>query len=428
MAKGIFRSKALAKLASPEELDTLMRITSPRGWFALAAFGLLAISVVVWGFAGSIPTKVSGKGILIRTGGVRLISSPSTGRVKNLYFEVGDRIRKGQVVARIDQREIVAEIRQANLELADLTAKYKTLKTRNEVQKKLHDKSIEQKRQNIESSVGEVKKRLNRLKERLTNQSALAKQGYITQKQVLETRLEIDAAKGKIRSLQSELRDLSLQRYKTDSRTGEELTDMESAIREKRGAVRVLRNRLELSSRVISPHAGRIISISAAPGSPVSMGTRLYSVEKTGKDTRNLEAVLFFPAKDGKKIKQGMKIHLSPSTVRPEEYGFMVGLVTYVTDYPATLEGMQNILHNQTLVTTLTEEGGVFEVHAAMIPEFDNTSGYKWTSGEGPQLKPETGTLCNGSVIVEEHRPVSLVIPLLKKIVFGRSEEAPKKP
>ena len=62
----IFRKVALERLSSPEQLDQLMQVTSPKGWIALLSIcGLLAV-VVVWGFVGTIPTTASGDGILIR--------------------------------------------------------------------------------------------------------------------------------------------------------------------------------------------------------------------------------------------------------------------------------------------------------------------------------------------------------------------------
>src|SRR6516162_3884737 len=66
----IFRKAALERLSSPEQLDYLMSITSPIAWVALAAIGTLCFLIVLWGFFGVIPGKVSGKGILIRGGSV----------------------------------------------------------------------------------------------------------------------------------------------------------------------------------------------------------------------------------------------------------------------------------------------------------------------------------------------------------------------
>jgi hypothetical protein len=62
----LFRKAALDKLSSPERLDVLMTVTSPRGWLALLTLaGLLGV-LVGWIRYGSIPTRVEGQGMLIR--------------------------------------------------------------------------------------------------------------------------------------------------------------------------------------------------------------------------------------------------------------------------------------------------------------------------------------------------------------------------
>jgi hypothetical protein len=57
MQDKLFRQAALEKLSSPEELDQLMQVTTPRGWFALAALIGLVIVAVVIGVVGVIPIR-----------------------------------------------------------------------------------------------------------------------------------------------------------------------------------------------------------------------------------------------------------------------------------------------------------------------------------------------------------------------------------
>lgn len=58
MNNDVFRKVSVERLSSPEQLDTLMRVTSPKGWLALAALGLLLISAIAWGFGGTLSTKI----------------------------------------------------------------------------------------------------------------------------------------------------------------------------------------------------------------------------------------------------------------------------------------------------------------------------------------------------------------------------------
>ena len=57
---GLFRKAAIDKVSSPEQLDMLMKVTSPVGWLALTTIGVLLSVVVLWSFYGSIPDLVSG--------------------------------------------------------------------------------------------------------------------------------------------------------------------------------------------------------------------------------------------------------------------------------------------------------------------------------------------------------------------------------
>jgi len=70
MQKPIFRKAALERLSSPEQLDQLMQVTTPKGWLALIALAGLLVTAVILGFVGSIPVTVTGQCILLNRGGV----------------------------------------------------------------------------------------------------------------------------------------------------------------------------------------------------------------------------------------------------------------------------------------------------------------------------------------------------------------------
>ena len=55
---GIFRKTALERLSSPDQLDSMLKITSPMSWLGIGAAGALAVAVIAWAFTGSIPNTV----------------------------------------------------------------------------------------------------------------------------------------------------------------------------------------------------------------------------------------------------------------------------------------------------------------------------------------------------------------------------------
>src|SRR5262249_13326044 len=101
------------KLSSPEQLDQLLRVTSPRGWLALLGVGLLIGAAVVWSLLGSIPATIAGEGILIRGEGVQLIDAPLSGQLTKILVKAGDLIQANQVVATMNGDSGSIEIRSA---------------------------------------------------------------------------------------------------------------------------------------------------------------------------------------------------------------------------------------------------------------------------------------------------------------------------
>jgi multidrug efflux pump subunit AcrA (membrane-fusion protein) len=100
-----FRPTALERLSSPERLDQLIEVTSPRGWLALAGVCSLLVLAVGWGILGRLPTVVPGEGLLIRDGGIQTVAAPVAGQVTELLVGVGDWVQQEQPVARVLQVE-----------------------------------------------------------------------------------------------------------------------------------------------------------------------------------------------------------------------------------------------------------------------------------------------------------------------------------
>ncbi len=95
---GVFRKTALERLSSPDQLDSMLKITSPMSWVGIGAAALLATAVVVWSFAGSIPDMVSAPGFLVYSYNTNTIYSPALGTVKGLLVEPGECVEPGTVV------------------------------------------------------------------------------------------------------------------------------------------------------------------------------------------------------------------------------------------------------------------------------------------------------------------------------------------
>jgi len=101
MNRQIFRQEALDRLASPDRLDQLMPLTSPRRWLALVAAALLIVAVLAWSLLGSLVVAVEGEGVLSRAGGVWSADAPQPGVVGEVAVALGEEVAKGQPLVRL---------------------------------------------------------------------------------------------------------------------------------------------------------------------------------------------------------------------------------------------------------------------------------------------------------------------------------------
>ena len=128
-------------------------------------------------------------------------------------------------------------------------------------------------------------------------------------------------------------------------------------------------------------------------------------------DPEILEAVLYVSIDDGLRIQPGMIAQVSPNSVQQEEYGLMWGDVVSVQGVPSTADEMLAVLGNDSLVNALNAAGKLVEVRVQLSIDESSPSGYQWTSVTGPPHKIHSGTLGDGVIVVEQQRPIDIILP-----------------
>lgn len=409
----IFRKRAIQSLSSPEKLDELITITEPRLWFALAGILLLIGLVLVWSVFGRIPTTVDGQGILLKSAGLFKITARGSAQIEEMKVGAGDTVKKGQVVAVLGQKSLEKEIGRVTSHLGEIEAQHERLTS---FEQKGSDLELDIKAQsgrNIEKRIADLAQEESWLKDKLATQEELLTKGVITTQVVVDTRQALAETQQKINTARTELVQLDLEKTKVRNAAQQAIFNSRIRINETRHRLEKLKGDLASRSVIKSPKAGRVLEVFVGNGTVIDTGTSVLSIELGGI---GLEAIVYIPPEDGKKVKPGMKVNVSPSTVKKEEYGYVLGIVTEVSEFPSTAEGMMKVLQNQQLVDRLSGRGAPIAVRADLIESPDTPSGYQWSSSMGPDDKIHAGTLCGSMVITREQRPIGLVVPLVKKM------------
>lgn len=412
----IFRKVALDRLSSPEQLDQLMQVTTSKGWMALATLGTLLVAAIAWSIVGSIPERIAGRGILLQSGGVFEVVSQSGGRVADLPIRVGDVITEGQVIARLAQPQLAEQIQQARTRAAELKVQYEEMRRFTDREAELQAISLAERQANLSKSIETAEVSLTALSEKIEVQDQLVGQGLITRQTLLNTIQEHARVKEAVRADQNQLTELRVQGLQAQNRRQQELQTRRNQLTEAQRELANLESDLDRQSQVTSAYSGRVLEVMAEQGGIVDRGSPILTVSLIGKATTNLQAVFYVPSAHGKKVKRGMEIQIAPSTVKKEEFGYLLARVTYVSDFPATQQGMQRVLKNSQLVNALSGNDAPYEIHADLIPDVGNPSQYRWSSSEGPPLSIQSGTLAAANIVVTRRRPILMVLPQLGQV------------
>ena len=410
-AQRLFRSAAVEKLSSPEGLDTLMEITTMRGWIALAGLVTVVLGALTWGVFGRVPQIVKGSGIMVRQGGLYRVQSLASGQIDSMLVEPGSVVQRGQTVAVVAQPELRNQIRQVETTLGELPANRDSTAALLAVDRRSELASIAQQQRQANEAIEAARQRLKYLDARIENERRALERSLVTpdvaQNTIAlraETQLQLLGTLAKKQELEAR----AVQLRVISNRT---LFALDQQISETTHRLDRLNTQLATSERVASPYDGVVVERFTDAGQPIGAGNAIVTVESRDAP---VEVLMFIPL-EGKRIKQGMRVEMVPGGIRAEETGYFLGTVKSVSAAPLSGAGLDRYLKNEVLVEQFTSAGGAYLVAVDVQADSTTQSGYKWTSGAGARMVFGSGTLLDGKIVVETMRPVALIIPAMKR-------------
>lgn len=471
--ENIFRKESLERLSSPERLDRLMQIVNPIDWLPLVTLGTFIILGLIWSIFGRIPLAVTGKGILIQPNQVVTFESPISGQLKSLNVQTGQCIDKGYIIATIDPTDLKQQLQLQRSKLGQLQTqeqhslllqRQRTTKEKEAIAsakasyiQRLRDTQIltpafyekdlnaigEQRislQQKLNDAVGLIPVLKDRLQKRqqLVDVGAIAKDTYLQAEQEYKQGLQnVSDIKAQIKQLdvqetqaqqrylqnlsslselQAQLKDLDTKSQRIEQENVENTNIKNNQIQEVNRAIAQLEKQILDNSQIISPNSGCVLEVTGFIGQFMTPKTPLVTLNVGDKNAR-LIAVTYFNVQDGKQIQPGMTVQITPTSVKRERFGGIIGKVTSVSPFPVTKEGAKFVIGNRDLVTNILPSGGTdIEVRAEMELAPSNFSGYRWSSSQGPKLNISAGTTTNVRVTVAEQAPITYILPILREL------------
>jgi hypothetical protein len=279
LAKLTFRSQALEKLTSPEQLDLLIQVVPLKSWLALFGIACLLAPLLGWGLWGRLETRIAANGLLLPQGGLCAVRAPADGLVVGFSAQPGELVQTGQVIFRLQP-------------------------------------------------------------------------AYTEQPQAVA------------------------------------------------------------AQAVASQCSGKVFSLAVQAGDPVRQGDTLLMLEPAGKP---LEAIAYLPLRSARTVQPGMQVRISPAGLQPEVYGYLMGTVQSVGQYPAPIEQIIREVGGESIAQTFAQPGGVVQVHVALRGTGGEGTGDTWSLKRAASPVLFSGTPCSLFIVVDRRAPIWLIFPGLRQ-------------
>jgi len=369
-----FRQEALQAHISPEKLDQPLPLLRPSLWALL--LGLLSFTgaIGVWSVLGRVPVRIQGRGVLLLPESLVPVQSPSGGPLQQILVREEQCVQARQPLARIDLVPLRGAIEAAERRIQQLRRQNQLAALQAQRERALAAADLE---------------RL--LPYRSTG--AIAEETFIDKERQLQ---------------------------RIDSQQLAESQQRLQGINDEALALRRQQREYQLSSLVLSPVAGCLVEQLVQPGAVVTPGTTIFSLDRRDR-RQQLVSLVYFPSQDGKRLKPGQSVRITPTTTKAQRHGGIRGRILSLRTLPVSREGLRQRLGLESLVQTVQPPGSagnepLIEAVTSLQRNPRTRSGFDWGGGPGPDLRLTPGTGTEVSVLVEHRQPISYVIPLLRDI------------
>lgn len=433
--KRLFRKEALERFSSPDNLEQLMPVASAKDWLLIVVAGALLALVGVWCVVGRVPTIATGRGVILRPRQLTQAQASAAGRILSLHVRTGDHVKEGDLIATVDQADIVKRIEEnrRGVEILEEQDRRKNEAESSQLalqvqQDAMERSGLEAQRVNLKKSLADANGLKPVLEARAEAIRKLVKEGLLgsAAQEVSDVQSAARDNDAKIYDYTARLSQIDGQMEQIETRLAALAKQILADSTARRNEIGNLHKAIDLDSfqivrdgNVRSQYSGRVAEVMAAVGQVVPTGGKLLTLEADdpadSHQGAGLISISYYPVKDGKQIQPGMRIQVTPDTVERERFGGIDGTVTSVSPTPVTKEGAIGTIGNPEVVQNLMPDGVYIEVQSRLERDAATASGYKWSSSKGPNIRITSGLTNSARVTIEGRAPVTYLLPILRE-------------
>lgn len=159
----------------------------------------------------------------------------------------------------------------------------------------------------------------------------------------------------------------------------------------------------EAASMIYTPVSGRVVDL-VEEGAAIQEGDLVVGITSADSTTNEAEIRAYVSSTVAQSIQKGMEVRVYPSVSGSENYGYVQGLVSDISDYPITETNVSDTLGRFFTSQIIPQNENIVEIRVTILGGSDGATGV-WSRAEGGSLTIDTGTLCEMEVILDEMTP-----------------------
>jgi hypothetical protein len=240
----------------------------------------------------------------------------------------------------------------------------------------------------------------NALSQRVKTMQELASLGVVAKSSVLQTKQQ------QLQQIQSNIdQKLSIQSSKSNVYLG--LTQLlGSIVASTRGIVLRSDQNIIILSKLIS--SGSIVT--------TNQSIAIASARMTGPSVISC----FIPGTSFSGVERGDMVLVSPVNVDQNTYGSIIGHIVDISAVALSSDDALNVIGDPGSTQTLFKSSQALFFATVKLQAAKNSSGYEWTSSNGPPFRIPITTIANIKIVTHSYKPYQIVLPFLKSIT-GKS-------
>ena len=414
------REQAVANVSAPEEIDRAVRLGGAKDWLITACIFVLIFAGLAWGWFGSVPVNVTGSGVFMPVDSSFVeMSARSSGALITRDVELGRVVKKGDLLVTLEDEDLALGVASAERALALKKSTDAELTKLESAKVKMQREQTKVKLAALAKKRGELAAELTMREKNLKEQQDLLRKADITQGALLQALQEVS-------TLREQVRGLSAEQLQDDLALQQSIAAVVASQQARAYEIRQLADQLKLkkqqyadATEVRASAPGVVTNIHADIGARVSTGDPLVTVVETSDKAKSdgggyakMCCIAYLPAKHAKAVEPGMNVEVAPSVAEKTRFGFVYGKVKSVDESISSTQDIQEVIPWGFKPMTT---GSLLKVVVELEENPDTVSGYRWSSGAGYPKRIGLSTLATVAVGIDERRPLSFVLPWLKK-------------